>query len=39
MTKIYATPRLEEIGSAVRRTLGNGQSASESGGSTFKQLP
>ena len=39
MTKIYAAPRLEEVGSAVLRTLGNGHSASESGGSTFKHLP
>jgi len=39
MTKTYAAPRLEEVGNTVRHTLGNGQSASESGGSTFKQLP
>jgi hypothetical protein len=39
MAKIYAAPRLDEVGSAVSRTLGNGNSASESGGATSKQLP
>jgi hypothetical protein len=39
MSKTYAAPRLEEVGSVVRQTLGSGHSASESGGSTFKQLP